>query len=169
MNEKKKQWFSKESPYLGLKSVPELVLQQPSYRVKVINTGGIGLRLDENGQVIDRIAPGAVAFEGQVRMACVGTTPYYGYKLNIMPHADRTSGMFHLRLIDMHPVQAVSKLPMAWNGNLRDPGVTDFQLSGCRLEFEKPAPFQIAGDAAGEVDLIDVKIDHPIRCATFAD
>jgi len=150
------------------KSVPELIVQRPEWQVKVTNTGGIGLKVDTEGNIIERIAPGAVAFEGKIRMACFGTTPYYGYKMNIMPYADKTSGMFQLRLIDMHPLSAVGNLKRIWSGQCSHPGLTDFQLASCRIEFDGPAPWQVAGDAAGEIDCVDIKLDHPIRCSTFA-
>lgn len=151
------------------KSVPELVVKQPSWGVRVINTGGIGLEVDSlTGQVTRRIAPGAVAFEGRIRMACFGTTPFYGFKFNIMPFADRRPGMMHLRLVDMNPISAVRRLPAAWNGRLDHPGVTDLQLTAGRLEFDGPAPFQIAGDAAGERTALDFTVDGPVECATFA-
>ncbi len=149
------------------KSVPEFILQRPSWKVKVINTGGIGLELDGDGNVIRRIAPGAVAYEGSVKMGCFGTTPYYGYKMNIMPFADRTSGMMHLRLVDINPMRAVASLREIWSGDFKHPGCHDFQLSGCQLEFEEEIPFQVAGDAAGEVKSLEIKMDHPVRCANF--
>ncbi len=151
------------------KSVPELVVKRPSWGVRVVNTGGIGLEVDSlTGRVVRRIAPGAVAFEGRVRMACFGTTPFYGFKFNIMPFADRRPGMMHLRLVDMNPISAVRRLPAAWQGRLDHPGVTDLQLTAGRLEFDGPAPFQIAGDAAGERTTLDIAVDGPVECATFA-
>lgn len=151
------------------KSVPELVVKRPSWGVRVVNTGGIGLEVDSlTGQVVRRIAPGAVAFEGRVRMACFGTTPFYGFRFNIMPFADRRPGMMHLRLVDMNPISAVRRLPAAWQGRLDHPGVTDLQLTAGRLEFDGPAPFQIAGDAAGERTTLDIAVDGPVECATFA-
>ena len=149
------------------KSVPEFIVRRPSWKVKVVNTGGIGLQLDQDGSVLRRFAPGETVFEGTVKMGCFGTTPYYGYKMNIMPFADRTSGMMHLRLIDMSPVRAVMSLPDVWSGEFRHPGLHDFQLSGCHLEFEDEIPFQVAGDAAGEVRTLDIRLDHPVRCADF--
>ncbi|MCA9538149.1 MAG: hypothetical protein KC620_04640 [Myxococcales bacterium] len=149
------------------KSVPELIVRRPAWNVRVVNTGGIGLKVDHSGRVVERIAPGATAFTGRIRLACFGTTPYYGFKFNIMPHAHRTPGMFHLRLVDMHPLAAVRELPAVWTGRTEHPGIVDFQLSGCRLEFDQPVPFQISGDAAGLRDSIEVGLDQPIHCARF--
>lgn len=148
-------------------SVPELLLRQPRWNVKVRNTGGMAFRLDAAGNVVERFAPGALVYDGPVRMACFGTTPYYGFKFNIMPFADRTAGMFHLRLVDMHPVAAVRQLRKAWTGRLSHPAVCDLQLSACSLEFDGDAPFQVAGDAAGTRHKVDIAVDTPIECLHF--
>lgn len=149
------------------KSLPELLFKRPSWQVKVINTGGIGRRVDVDGNVIERFAPGATVYEGPIRLACFGTTPYYGFNLNIMPFADHTPGLFHLRLMDMSPLTAVRKIRAVWTGRLQDPRLWDLQLSACRMEFEENAPLQIAGDAAGEVKTLELKVDTPIDCLHF--
>lgn len=149
-------------------SVPELMVRRHRWRVRVVNTGGIGFRLDGDGRVVERFAPGAVVYDGWVRIACLGTTPFYGFKFRIMPFADKTPGLFHLRLVDMHPLTAVRKLHKVWRGRLEDRGLTDLQLSACRLEFDKEAPFQIAGDAAGTRKVVEIGVDpHPVDCVTF--
>ncbi len=149
-------------------SVPELVLRRPRWKVRIVNTGGIGFRLDQEGRVIERFAPGAVVYDGWAQMACMGTTPFYGFKFRIMPFADKTPGLFHLRVLDMHPVAAVRHLRDAWRGTMKHPRICDLQLSGCRLEFDHPAPFQVAGDAAGHRTTLSVGIDdQPIECVRF--
>ena len=149
------------------KSVPQFMVNKPTWNVRVTNTGGIGLRIDHNGKILDRIAPGSVAYEGPVTMGCFGTTPYYGYKLNLMPFAAKTSGLFQLRLINMKPLSAVRNLRKIWRGECDHPGMMDFQLSKCRIEFDGPAPFQIAGDAQGETESVEIALDHPVRCTQF--
>lgn len=150
------------------KSVPEFLIKRPRWHVRVINTGGMARRVDVDGNVLERFAPGAVVYDGPMRMACFGTTPFYGFKMNIMPHADRAPGMFHLRLLDMSPLTAVRSLPQAWNGRLAGKGVHDLLLSSCRLEFDQEAPLQLGGDAAGRVKTLDLSVDDPIECLHFA-
>ncbi|MCA9548354.1 MAG: hypothetical protein KC613_28315, partial [Myxococcales bacterium] len=100
---------------------------------------------------------------------CFGTTPFYGFKFNIMPFADRTPGTFHLRLLDLSPLAAVRRLRKAWVGQLRHPGLTDLLLSSARIEIiEGDAPLQIGGDAAGRVTQLDLAVDAPIECAHFS-
>jgi len=149
------------------RTVPELMLRRPNWRVRVINTGGIGRQLDGKGRVIRGIAPGSIAYEGTFGLACFGTTPYYGYKFNMMPWADKTDGLFQLRILDVSPMGAVRHLRAAWKGTLDIPELTDLQLSACRLEFAEPTPFQVGGDAAGTRNSIDLSISDPINCVNF--
>lgn len=151
------------------KSVPELVMRQPSWHIRVTNTGGTGFRLDHDGNVVERFAPGALVYQGRARLGCFGTTPYYGFKFKILPFADRTPGLFHFRVIDLHPMAAVARLPQAWQGRLEHPRLWDFQLSGCKVELDGPAPLQIGGDAMGTRDRIEVSVvDRPIPCLQFS-
>ena len=147
------------------KSVPELVLRQPSWQIRVTNTGSTGFRLDADGQVVERFAPGAVVYQGGARLGCFGTTPFYGFKFRILPFADRTPGMFHFRVLDFHPVAAVALLPQAWQGRLEHSRLFDFQLTACKVEIDGQAPLQIGGDAHGQRDHIEAAVvERPIPC-----
>lgn len=149
------------------KSVPELLVRRPRWKVRVINGNSMGFRLDHEGKVLERYAPGQVIFDDHARLLCAGTTPYYGFKFKILPFADRTPGMFHLRVVDMNPVAAVSQLHRAWKGKLRHPRLFDFQLSHCHLEFDEEMPFQIAGDGMGTRQRVELGLDAPIECLHF--
>ena len=150
------------------KSAPELVFKRPTWNMRAVNTGGLAFRLDREGKVVERFGPGATIFEGPVKLACFGTTPYYGFKFNIMPFAHTAPGMCHLRVIDMHPMYAVTHLRQAWKGTLDHPGLNDFHVSACRLEFDGDAPFQISGDAAGERRSVELSVaDRPLECLDF--
>lgn len=150
------------------KSVPEFIIKRPSWNIRVTNGSAIGFQLDRQGNVIERFAPGALVYEGPARLGCFGTTPFYGFKFRMMPFADRSPGMFHFRVIDVPPLAAVAQLHRAWHGKLDHPGLFDFQLSGCDVEFDHAAPFQIGGDAKGMRERLTVKI-HPreIPCLAF--
>lgn len=148
------------------KSVPELMIRRPRWNVKVVNGNSIGFRL-ENGKVAQRFAPGETIFEGPSRMICAGTTPNYGFKFKIMPYADLTDGMFHLRMIDMGAMRAVTHLPQIWRGTYQHRQITDFQLVDCHLEFDKDIPCQVAGDAEGYRRSVHLGLDQPIECFHF--
>lgn len=145
------------------KSAPALMIKRPSWNVRVVNGDSIGFRL-ENGKVAQRYAPGETVFDGPTRMLCAGTTPNYGFKFKIMPYADKTAGMFHLRLINMGAIRAVSHLRSLWRGTYQHRQITDFQLADCRLEFDRDIPCQVAGDAAGYRRTVQLGLDAPIEC-----
>lgn len=150
------------------KSVPEFIIKRPSWNIRVINRGGMGFQLDRQGNVVERYAPGALVYEGPARLGCFGTTPFYGFKFRMLPFADRTPGMFHFRVIDIPPLAAVAQLPQAWQGRLDHPGLFDFQLTGCDVEFDHDAPFQIGGDAKGLRRELSVRIhEREIPCLAF--
>jgi diacylglycerol kinase family enzyme len=150
------------------KSVPEFIIKRPSWNIRVINRGGTGFKLDRQGNEIERYAPGALVYEGPARLGCFGTTPFYGFKFRMLPFADRSPGMFHFRVIDIPPLAAVAQLPQAWQGRLDHPGLSDFQLDGCDVEFDHDAPFQIGGDAKGLRKTLSVRIhEREIPCLAF--
>lgn len=151
------------------KSVPELLVRRPRWKVRIINGDSMGFRLDPEGKVVERYAPGQVIYDDHARMLCAGTTPYYGFKFKILPFADRTPGMFHLRVVDMNPVAAVSQLHRAWKGKLRHPRLHDLQLAHCRLEFDEEMPFQVAGDGMGTRKSVELGLDEPIECLHFGN
>lgn len=150
------------------KSMPELLVKRPRWNVRVINGNAIGFRL-KGGKVVERFAPGETVFEGPTRMLCAGTTPNYGFKFKIMPYADMTDGLFHLRLIDLGAISAVGHLPQVWRGTLEHRKITDLQLSDCRIEFDRPMPCQVAGDAAGFKRSVHLSLDTPIECYHFGE
>jgi diacylglycerol kinase family enzyme len=43
----------------------------------------------------------------------------------------------------------VGHLRSIWNGTYRSPTIQDFWVDAVRLEFSKPVPFQVGGDAVG--------------------
>lgn len=150
------------------KSVPEFLIQRPRWKLRVINTGDFAWRLNDEGQILERYGRGATVYEGSVRMACFGTTPYYGFKFCMMPFAGKDAGLFHLRLIDLNPLTAVSRLPRLWRtGQMHHPGCVDFQLSACRLEFETEVPLQLGGDAAGQAQTMELRTDTPLSMLDF--
>lgn len=150
------------------KSVPEFIVKRPSWNIRVNNGDTIGFQLDRSGNVIERYAPGALVYAGPARMGCFGTTPFYGFKFRMLPFADRMPGMFHFRVLDLPPLAAVAQLQRAWQGRLDHPRLFDFQLTGCTVEFDHPAPFQIGGDSMGTRDRLDVRVSpRGIPCLTF--
>jgi hypothetical protein len=131
----------------------------------------MGFQTRPPGQRVERYAPGALVYEGPARLGCFGTTPFYGFKFRMLPFADRSPGMFHFRVIDLPPLAAVAQLPQAWQGRLDHPRpLRTSSSTGCDVEFDHAAPFQIGGDAKGLRKTLSTCGIHPsasIPCLAF--
>jgi diacylglycerol kinase family enzyme len=110
---------------------------------------GRAARVDPDTHDEDPLAPGAPVFEGPARSVVVGTSPYYGYGIRVLPHAQRRSDRMHLRISSASAVFLLSHLPQLWSGELRSPDLHDFLVEGVRVQAERPIPVQWAGEAGG--------------------
>ncbi len=156
----------------ALWSVPELLIKRPRYRIRVRNTGGIALRLDPDGQVLERFAPGATVYEGYSRLTCAGTTPFYGFRFKMMPFANSRPGFFHLRIIDKSPLEALIQGMRVWvNGRITGKGIAELMLSSCEIEIldGQEAPWQVAGDAEGSCSSLKIAADGAVDCLYFQE
>jgi diacylglycerol kinase family enzyme len=143
-------FFSKTAP----RRTRDLLLGQ-ELTVKVVVTRGTAYRLSPEGHPVKTFSAGDTLYDGPIIAALAGTIPYYGYGMKVLPFAGLDSQRFHLRLAQMGTMEALSKLPAIWKGEpVRGGGMTDFLAQGVELSLNRPAPFQIGGDAAGERDSV---------------
>ena len=133
---------------LGM-TVPKY-LRRGSPRVRLINPGGEAWRLGPDGQAVGEPLPhGAVLYEGNATTIGAATTPLLGYGVKLFPYATTRPGSFHLRALDLTPLQCVANIPAAFRGTMGGPGVFDFHVSRVRMVFDQALPFQLGGDAKG--------------------
>ncbi|MBM4371911.1 MAG: hypothetical protein FJ098_09670 [Deltaproteobacteria bacterium] len=135
------------------RTMPRLVgrtLRRRVARVRAVVLGAEALRVDADGAVLERHAPGETLFEGPAVIAFAGTVPYYGYGFRVLPLAGRDPQRMHLRLADIGLIRALLNLRSLWHGTYRGPGIHNFLAAGIRLEFDRAMPFQVGGDAEGE-------------------
>lgn len=88
-------------------------------------------------------------FEGRARAVVAGTSPFYGYGIRALPHAQRRPDRLQLRVSRATAVFLLSHLPQLWSGALRTPDFFDFLVEGIRVESAEPIPVQWAGEAGG--------------------
>jgi diacylglycerol kinase family enzyme len=136
---------------VALRSAPRQLVNRRAPYCEVTNAGRPAWRLDDRGRRIGKpIEQGEMLYAGPCIMAAGGTVPYYGFGLKAFPFALSRPGLMHLRIAGKIPVSTllwnVSKI---WTGDFHHPGLLDFQVERAVLEFEKPMPFQIGGDAEG--------------------
>ncbi len=125
-------------------------LFRPRPEVQIINLGSPAVRIDVDGRPVGPPVPeGEILYEGPISIVGAATTPYYGYGLRLYPHARRHRERFHLRIIDLTPLQSVSVLVPAWRGRLDHPHVHDWLADRVRVRFNEAIPYQLGGEARG--------------------
>jgi diacylglycerol kinase family enzyme len=91
-------------------------------------------------------------------MAAAGTIPFYGFDFKIFPFAAKRAGMMHLRVGAESPSRIVANLSKLWRGRWFPKGILDFHARDVRIQFERPMPFQIGGDAEGYRDEVVLEL-----------
>lgn len=118
--------------------------------VRVYNLGSPAWRCGPNGEAVGKPIPaGGLLYDGPVTLAGVSTTPFYGYGMRIYPFAGKMPNRVELRVACSGTLEIVGHLRSIWNGTYRSPTIQDFWVDAVRLEFSKPVPFQVGGDAVG--------------------
>ncbi len=125
---------------------------------RITNTGDQAFILGENGLVQEFVDHGDVVYEGPVSLVAAGTTPYYGYGMKMLPHARKYPSMFQLRVGTANVAKSLTMLPSLWKGTYHGNSVTDFVAESVKIEFSEPTPYQVAGDAAGNRDEINLRV-----------
>jgi len=133
-------------------------------RVKVYNTGETAWRLDGHGRPFgDPVGRGELLYEGTATTIGAATTPLLGYGVKLFPFATQRPGSFHLRVIDLSPLQCVANIPAAFQGTMQGEGIHDFHADRCRMVFDRALPFQLGGDAMGYRDEVEFGLsDQPV-------
>jgi diacylglycerol kinase family enzyme len=149
-------WYETACTGLGGYLLASLTRTVPNYlfrsrpEVQVINLGAPAIRVDVDGRPVGRPVPeGEVLYEGPVSIVGAATTPYYGYGLKLYPHATSRRDRFHLRIMDLTPLQSLSVVIPAWRGRLNHPHVHDFLADRVRVRFAEAIPYQLGGEARG--------------------
>ncbi len=92
------------------------------------------------------------------RAVAVGTSPFYGFGMKVLPFARRRSDRFHVRVSSTPISFLLSHLPSLWSGTLKSPGFVDFLVEGVRLESTESLPLQMAGDARGAAHSVELRL-----------
>ncbi len=139
---------------IALRTAPHYIAHSAMAEVEVTNGGkGPAYRLDRYGQQVgEPIAPGESMYRGQVILAAAATIPYAGYEFHAYPFAGKRRGMFHFRLASLKTVEVITHLPSLWKGTWFPEGLKDWYASEVKVKFDRPMPYEIAGDPEGERD-----------------
>jgi diacylglycerol kinase family enzyme len=140
---------------LGTRTIPN-ELKQKKARLKVVSLGRASIIDPETNEEVP-VEPRATLFEGSARAVAVGTSPFYGFGMKVLPHARRRSDRFHLRVSTAPISYLLSHLPSLWDGSLQR-GFVDFLVEGVRIESTEPLPLQMAGDARGHTHEVELRL-----------
>ncbi len=143
---------------IGTRTIPtEFKASQPQVHVKA--TGRASIIDPETNEEI-ALETGATLFEGTARAVLMGTSPFYGYGMKVLPHAQRRSDRIHVRVSTASIGYLLSHLPSLWKGTIKTPNIIDFLVEGVRVQSSRPMPLQMAGDARGHTDTLEVGLSE---------
>jgi len=145
---------------VALRTLPYFLTHAMTVECEVTNgSRSVAQRLGPTGAPVgEPIAPGARIFAGKLMMAAAGTIPFYGFDFKIFPFAARRAGTMHLRLGAESTPRILANLPKLWRGRWFPEGILDFHAREVRIQFERPMPFQIGGDAEGYRDEVVLEL-----------
>jgi len=143
---------------IALRSAPRQLLERRPTYCEIANAGKPAWRLDAGGHRVGRpIETGELVYAGPCMLAAVGTVPYYGFGLKAFPFALSRPGMMQLRVVARIGVGSLLwNLPSLWAGQFSHPGLLDFQVEKVSMQFERPMPLQVGGDAEGYRDRLSI-------------
>jgi diacylglycerol kinase family enzyme len=135
----------------ALRSAPRALLERRAGYCEIVNSGRPAWRLDAQGRRVGpAIANGELLYAGPCMMAAASTVPYYGLGLKAFPWAGQARGMMQLRVATEIAVPTVLlNLHRIWDGSFAHQGLLDFHADRVALQFERPMPLQVGGDAEG--------------------
>lgn len=155
---------------VAFKTVPYYLANSNRVECEVWNgKASAAYRLGPNGLPMgEPIAPGGLMFKGELMMAAAGTSPYYGFELKMFPFATKRRGMMNLRIGTLPTMKILANLKGLWTGTWFPEGMHDFHCSDVTINFARPMPFQIAGDAEGYRETVRLGMaPEPIEVVDF--
>jgi diacylglycerol kinase family enzyme len=141
---------------LGTRTIPHEMKSERT-QLRVVSLGRASIIDPETDEEIP-LERNATLFDGMARSISAGTSPFYGYGMCIHPFARRRSDRFHVRVSTAPISYLLSHLPSLWKGTLRTPYISDFLVEGVRIETDNPMPLQMAGDARGHTDHLELRL-----------
>lgn len=132
------------------RTIPTVMFRQRPVEAVARTLGNRLYRIREDGsiQFVDTTA-GKPFYEGPCNLVCVGTTPYYGYRIKAFPYAMALPGLMHVRIVKAPVSEILAHVPAIWQGRYRSPNILDYLAEGVDLAFSDLLPLQIGGDAEG--------------------
>ena len=142
------------------RTVPRIATTREAPLATIEILDGDAWRVDRFGTCMgSKLKKGEVLYRGAAFMTAVGTTPFYGYNLRMLPHATARASHFQLRISAMDVTTAVNELPRIWTGDLQHERLYDFLAESVKISYDRPVPYQVGGEARGLRSELTVRLD----------
>ena len=145
---------------LFLRTIPRHLAGRERPIVRLVNLGEPALRVDEHGRAvpIPDGGPGAVLYEGPISVGGAATTEELGLGFKAFRFAHLVPGRMAVRIYAATTLNATVRMPWLWRGAHPLPDDHNWMLTRCRMEFDRPVPFEIGGDLAGDRTSVEMSI-----------
>lgn len=141
------------------RSVPhQLKAARPN--VRLVNLGEHALRIDDDGNAVPVPGggAGAVLYEGPISVGGAATTEQLGLGFRAFRFAHSVPNRIAVRVYAASTLEATFRMPWLWRGAHPLPHDHNFMLTRCRMEFDRPVPFEIGGDLAGDRTSVELTL-----------
>ncbi len=144
------------------RTIPRHIFGKEQARVRVINTGAPALAVDDEGRAVPvpNGGQGAVLYEGPISVGGAATTEQLGLGFRAFRFAHLIPGRMAVRVYSASTLHATMRMPWLWRGVHPLPHDHHWMLTRCRMEFDRPVPFEIGGDLAGDRTRIELSLAH---------
>lgn len=132
------------------RTVPRIAAERNPPMVTIEVLRGEAWRVDRTGSQIGKTySVGDVLHSGPAFVTAFGSTPFYGYAMRMLPHAEVLDSHFQIRVSALSIPQAVNNLPGIWTGDYEDDRLYDYVAEAVAIHYDSEVPYQVGGDAAG--------------------
>ena len=145
---------------LFTRTIPRHLGRYTPPNVRLINLGAPAMRADAQGRAVPVPGggAGAVLYEGPLSVGGAATTEELGLGFRAFPFAHLVPGRMCVRIYAASAFSATVRMPRLWRGVHPLPDDHHFFVTRCRFEFDRPVPFEIGGDLAGDRTQVEMSL-----------
>jgi len=133
--------------------------KKDNLKVKITVSGGTAYEVGKDGGMGRRFLSSECIYEGDCNACLVGTIPFFGYGMKLLPFAAKHREFMHLRVSRISTIKALANLHSLWKGEYVSDDLNDFYVQHIKVSFNQPVPFEIAGDPMGSREEAEFRIN----------
>ncbi len=145
---------------LFTRTIPRRLSGKDRPNVRLVNLGEPALRIDDQGHAVPVAdgGVGAVLYEGPISVAGASTTEELGLGFRAFRFAHSVPGRLAVRIYAATTLNATLRMPLLWRGVHPLADDHNWMLTRCRMDFDRPVPFEIGGDLAGDRTSVELNL-----------